>query len=667
MSPSRAFASLGWLCLVALLCGRAAGQSATDVEASLKQLEAALPTSAAGFAAFDTRGVDNAARQLERACALLSEQRIVPGRAPLVPCRAMFDAKRRSDAQLDRLLSLRGEFASLPDDDQRDKTARAYLRTVSRLIDLTGRLRYVQFDAMNAAAAVAEGNEEWNDELLDAAIEARSVAAANAWKYVLAQETPREGPVTFPAARVVDLCAATPDTSHLPPLVEYLRLPGRTARETLQAIEAIRAVGVPQDPRPQDGADGYQPLIRAAELHERLDAIDPKKLTNEEQTRREELLTWLAERRDHGVTGDSYQVGDAEVRPGDWLLMRNPSPYNHFSSLSPGLFTHVGVITDETGPDGKRRIVVVDLPERGDRMPATNFDAFILQTRHYVVMRHPDSTVAARMADVARTLIDSPTEFDLNFDTARVTELRGKIAPGVKVKTYCAGLLLVCAQETPVERTTFFPFSESVAGGHTAKNLSTLGLSVGEDFISPTGPLFSPTMTLVARREALYEPGREIREAIYDHFAARLAQKPLTSAPTLQQALRIRMAEMAKGNALLAEALASANEVSAEIDLVAAAKAAAVVESLDEVANGASDSFFTARDAIRAGSVRDLRLERVPTAEIRAIEAARRPHQQLWRQWEAGEISPRELREALVKHAIAQGKRQIDERFFTGQ
>jgi hypothetical protein len=42
--------------------------------------------------------------------------------------------------------------------------------------------------------------------------------------------------------------------------------------------------------------------------------------------------------------------------------MRNPSPYNLFTDLAPGLFTHVGVVAVETGSDGKRRMVVVDLP-----------------------------------------------------------------------------------------------------------------------------------------------------------------------------------------------------------------------------------------------------------------------------------------------------------------
>jgi hypothetical protein len=199
----------------------------------------------------------------------------------------------------------------------------------------------------------------------------------------------------------------------------------------------------------------------------------------------------------------------------------------------------------------------------------------------------------------------------------------------------------------------------------TAKNLATLGLAIRDDFISPTGPMFSPTMTLVARREPLYEPGREIREAIYDHFAAALAEKPLTKAPTLEQSLRIRLAEMARQNKLLGEALARTNNVSADLDLVAAAKAAAVVESLDEIADGAAEEYVNARDAIRAGSLRELRAERVPRETIQAIEDYRRRHQQLWAQWDGATLTPRELREALVAYYVTAGKREIDEHFFT--
>ena len=37
-------------------------------------------------------------------------------------------------------------------------------------------------------------------------------------------------------------------------------------------------------------------------------------------------------------------------------------------SQSPGLFTHVGVVAAERGTDGVRRFVIVDLPEREQRI-----------------------------------------------------------------------------------------------------------------------------------------------------------------------------------------------------------------------------------------------------------------------------------------------------------
>ena len=106
--------------------------------------------------------------------------------------------------------------------------------------------------------------------------------------------------------------------------------------------------------------------------------------------RRGELLSWLDERRRAGLIERQYRLGAILVQPGDWLLMRNPSPYNLFTDLSPGLFTHVGVLALETGPDGKRRMVVVDLPERGTEMPATNVEIFVQRTMHFVVLRHDD-------------------------------------------------------------------------------------------------------------------------------------------------------------------------------------------------------------------------------------------------------------------------------------
>ena len=207
----------------------------------------------------------------------------------------------------------------------------------------------------------------------------------------------------------------------------------------------------------------------------------------------------------------ALSVGGEDLEPGDWLLMRNPSPYNLFTDLSPGLFTHVGVVTLEKGSDGIQRMVLVDLPERGNRMPATNIDTFLERSRHYLFLRYPDSEIGRRMGDTAASLIGSEAEFDLTFRTDRVAELAGQPLAGKKITTYCAGLLLLCALETGHGREEFFPIPEGAAGGETVDNLAQLGISFGRDFISPTGGLFSPRLKSSPAANRLMIPTRSGR------------------------------------------------------------------------------------------------------------------------------------------------------------
>jgi hypothetical protein len=306
-------------------------------------------------------------------------------------------------------------------------------------------------------------------------------------------------------------------------------------------------------------------------------------------------------------------------------------------------------------------MVLVDLPERGDHMPATNVDAFVQRSRHYLFLRHSDPEVGRKMGEAAASLIGNETQFDLNFRTDRVLELHGQPLAGKKIVTYCAGLLLLCALQSDRPREEFFPIVEFAAGGQAAANLAQLGLSFGKDFISPTGGLFSTQLKIVDRREPTYDPRREVEEAIYDHFAQQLVARKLQTSPDLYQALRLKMAEAAKHDPLLAQAIAKAANVSADTDLVSAAKAAAVVESLDEIAYGASGEFLKALDEIRAAPVERPRrgAQRAPP------QPYRQRHARLDQLWQKGQISRRQLRVELVQYYVAQGKQQLDRRFFS--
>ena len=142
--------------------------------------------------------------------------------------------------------------------------------------------------------------------------------------------------------------------------------------------------------------------------------------------------------------------------------------------------------------------------------------------------------------------------------------------------------------------------------------------------------------------------------------------KQLNASPDLFQSLRLKMAEAAKGNPLLATALANAAGVDKEMDLVSAAKAQAVVETLDEIAYGNSRQFLQARGAIMLGP------SPKPSGDWTAEQLAplaplRKLHANLADLWDQKQLTPRRLRLELVKYYIAKGNRELDTRFFGGE
>ncbi len=578
----------------------------------------------------------------------------------------LLDLQSQVNEFLEQVLDVRVQFAGLPAGEDRHERLRWYLRSASQMIDLSGRLHTALREAIETAAYHLDSQPPQFQRLLKLLANRRSMVGAEVMSYMLFDPPPDSGAPPYSTQdkyQLLNMILATRHHDLLPYVAAYIRQEKNPSLVVI-AAELVRRLGLPQKPRPGDDPASATPAILAEELHEILTRVNAAGLPQHLLPIRRELLDWLQRRIQHGVEEDRLKLGSMELLPGDWLLMRNPSPYNLFTDLSPGLFTHVGVVAVEQGEDGVRRFVVVDLPERGARIPATTVDAFLARTLHYVLLRHPDAEVGRQMGQAAADMIGNESQFDLQFDTSRVVAMRDKPLRGALVHTYCAGFLLACTLPTARPREEFFPITESVAGGNMASNLKKLGLSFGQDFLSPTGALFSPQLKIVARREPVYDAGREVQEAIFDHFADGMIHKTLNPSPDAFQLLREKLAKMAKQAPWVANALARANDVSARMDLEAAARTAAVIETLDEIAEENLNEFAAAYAALTAGPLDATSSRQLTPEQIERIESYRRQHATLYQQRAEGRREPREVRRELVRFYVERGRRQLDERFF---
>jgi hypothetical protein len=661
---------LGFLALVVLIlitCSAASAQQ-TVPASPLERLAADTPRVPADCTAERTKGLAASAEAVEQSAAAATWNGAGDNpRGILRAIESLIDAKMQVDARLEQVLALRNEFADVPSGAARLEMLRQYLQTTSKLIDLSGRMRYLLRDAINNASYDLTPYPAVLDEMLDMLVEHQVSVGASVMTYALFDPPADSGVQPFGEdlkRKVLTLMAASRDVEVLSHLAAFISDPATPAELVVMGALVVRELGLPQDPPSGNGTTGSEPAITAEQLYRILSRLNSSELSPAMAAHRRDLMTWLTVRIKQGVVEDSYRLGGMEVRAGDWILMRNPSPYNLFTDLSPGLFTHVGVVTTQQDEQGIQRFVVVDLPERGDRIPAHNVDAYVQRTLHYFFLRHEDPAVGRKMGEVARSLIGNETEFDLLFRTDRVQALKGQPLEGRRINTYCAGLLLICAQETSAPREGFFPIAESPAGGNCLQNLRQLGLSIGDNFVSPSGAIFSPHLEIVGRREPMYDPGREIKEAIYDHFAQSMIHKHLQPSPDAWQWLRQKVAGVSQGNRWLARALARANNVSEHMDLQSAAKAAAVIETLDEIAEQQMNDYYAAREAIQAGTVEQLSAEGLEARQIEQTRRYRELHKQLFQQWTSGQMNPRQLRIELVNYYCAAGNKQLDDRFF---
>ncbi len=642
-----------------------------ELQTSLAALEQAMPRNAEQCTLDRQREIDRFAQGVDRAAAELGRvktQLRLDATLPVVE--RLLLTQQSVDRLVEQVVAVRSEFAARRELPGSRSEIRHYLAISTTMLDLSGRVRLQSADTLRTVVGHQARSTSQRQRLVDLLSKHNTSIGAEAVIDYLFDDAPPIGvPMREPAlerlhSSVLKLIAKSGATATIPDLAEFVENPRLIPELVIQTAETLRAIGLPQEARPGSGSDVPLPAIHAKSLLARLQQVPRDQVPTDYVERYEAISAWLDKVATRGLAEQNYRVGSFEVQSGDWLLMRNPSPFNLFTDLSPGLYTHVGVVTEETLNDGSKRMVIVDLPERGRTMPATNVDAFLLRTLSYAFLRHPDATVARAIGAAARDTIGNPIEFDLNFRTRRVEALRGQSLRGQKVQTYCAGLLYLCALQTSSPRHDFFPIHEQFAPGLTAENVKRFGMSLGDDFVSPTGAMFSPVLQLVGRNEPLYDPRREVEEGIFDYFAEQMRVSPLEVAPDAAQDLKLKLAEASKSNPLLAAALARTADVSDDLDLVAAAKASALIDALDQVAFGTSGEFTQAVDALSALSVAEQRRAGDTADVISRREKYLMQFAELHQRLSTGQIDYRQLHHELELHYLRVGKQQIDRRFF---
>ena len=144
--------SLLLLCLGGTVGGQArAATPAESLRLWLAELERSTPRQPEEFSKPSNARLAKAAEAVELWCLQLTQSPPATNQALLDSVGQLLAAKNQVDQLLDDTLDVRRKFAALPANQSRHDALCAYLQTVSRLTDLSGRLRYLQVDALGAA------------------------------------------------------------------------------------------------------------------------------------------------------------------------------------------------------------------------------------------------------------------------------------------------------------------------------------------------------------------------------------------------------------------------------------------------------------------------------------------------------------------------------------
>ena len=177
-------------------------------------------------------------------------------------------AKAAIDRQLENAFEQRARLASIEPEAKRREAIARYLWSSAAYIDLSGRLRYTLFDALNYAADIVAERANDYDRLLDLLLRYKSGVGAAVVSSGLF-DPPRNEPgvvaVSLPAKlKIMRLAGESGNYELVPEVARAIKQPGIPPRLLLAGADAIRRLGLPQDERPGQDATLPKPPITAA-------------------------------------------------------------------------------------------------------------------------------------------------------------------------------------------------------------------------------------------------------------------------------------------------------------------------------------------------------------------------------------------------------------------
>ena len=246
--------------LLLLLSARTSAAATVELSRWLDHLERLIPKQAAMFSVGLPADVAKATDGVEQWSVITqpTQPDQSPGEGWLPVLSELLDAKDRCDRLLDRAFDQRSQFVTLAGSPIQRDAIRSYLHSTARLIDLSGRVRYLLSDALNGGVAELSSPAQ-RDRLLDLLMTHRSSIGAHAAVRGLLEPLPasqRAVAAAEPAIiKLLRLIGSSGQSSLLPQLAQFLNRPDISPALRIAAVEAIEEIGLPQDPRQGSPAD----------------------------------------------------------------------------------------------------------------------------------------------------------------------------------------------------------------------------------------------------------------------------------------------------------------------------------------------------------------------------------------------------------------------------